>query len=147
MRWFSWRNIVPARILHTAQKLLKKKRTIQIYCHREHAGNGQINSVQNLNFDWHIIKEMQQEVSSKSCKFIFMGSRPEEDLEPELARKEEEGSGWGRKLVCHFFSRVASNKIMFTLVPHALGFYQDVLEHWIRQRNMSIAINCKHFFI
>ena len=84
---------MPARILHTAQKNLKKKRTIQIYCHREHARNGQINSVQNLNFDWHIIKEMQQEVSSKSCKVIFMGSRPEEDLEPELARKEEEGSG------------------------------------------------------
>ena len=52
-----------------------------------------INFVQNLNFDWHIIREMQQEVSSKSCKVIFMGRRPEEDLEPELARKEEEGSG------------------------------------------------------
>ena len=58
---------------------------------------------------------MQQEVFSKSCKVIFMGRRPEEDLEPELARKEEEGSGWGRKLVCHFFSCVASNKMMFTL--------------------------------
>ena len=84
---------MPARILHTAQKLLNTKRTIEIYFHKEYAKNGQINSVHNLNFDWHIIKEMQQEVSSKSCKVLFMGRRPEEDLEPELARKEEEGSG------------------------------------------------------
>ena len=76
---------------HSASK--DTPRAIQIYCHREPAKNDKINSVQNLNFDWHIIKEMQQEVSSKSCKFIFMGSRPEEDLEPELARKEGEGSG------------------------------------------------------
>ena len=75
------------------QKSFEEKRAIQTYCHREHAKNGQINSMQNLNFDWHIIKEMQQEVSSKSCKVIFMGRRPEEDLEPELARKEGEGSG------------------------------------------------------